>query len=166
MLRAEERNRTFPGLVVFGLIVLVWQLFLLVMAFFEPSLRYGIDRIEAPALDSERFLQTLEALTDAQINHRSSVAVLTNGEQFYEAELEAIQSQSINLEAYIFQRGEVASRFLEALTERARAGVRVNVTLDAIGSFSTTKLLPGLDRRRRTCPVLPPTQLEKPGSDQ
>ena len=127
------------GLVVFGLIVLVWQFFLLVMALFEPSLRYGIDRIEAPALDSERFLQTLEALTDAQINHRSSVTVLTNGEQFYQAELEAMQQarQSINLEAYIFQRGEVSSRFLQALTERARAGVKVNLTLDAIGSFST-----------------------------
>ena len=78
------------GLVVLGLIVLLWQFFLLVMALFEPSLRYAIDRIEAPALDSERFLQTLEALTDAQINHRSSVTVLTNGEQFYKAELEAI----------------------------------------------------------------------------
>jgi cardiolipin synthase len=129
------------GLVVLGLVVLVWQFFLLMMALFEPSLRYAIDRIESPALDSERFLQTLEALTDAQINHRSSVTVLTNGEQFYKAELEAIQQarQSINLEAYIFQRGEVSSRFLQALTERARAGVKVNITLDAIGSLSTRK---------------------------
>ena len=129
------------GLMVLGAIVLAWQLFLLIMAFFEPSLRYSIDRFEAPALDSERFLQTLEALTDAQINHHSSISVLTNGEKFYEAELEAIRQarQSINLEAYIFQPGEVASRFLAALAERARAGLRVNVTLDAIGSFATRK---------------------------
>lgn len=129
------------ALVIIGLIALAWQSFLLFMALFEPSLRYQIDRIEAPALDSERFLETLESLTDAQINHRCHVEVLTNGEQFYEAELEAIRlaQRSINLEAYIFERGEVASRFLHALTERARAGVKVNVTLDGIGSFSTRK---------------------------
>ena len=31
----------------------------------------------------------------------------------------------------------VARRFVEALTERARAGVQVNIVLDAIGSFAT-----------------------------
>ncbi len=129
------------GLVILGVIVLVWQSFLLIMAFFEPSLQYSIDRFEAPALDSDQFLQTLEALTDAQINHRSSISVLTNGEQFYEAELEAIRQarQSINLEAYIFQPGEVARRFVAALSERARTGLRVNLTLDAVGSFATRK---------------------------
>src|SRR4029453_5388046 len=44
---------------------------------------------------------------------------------------------SVNLEAYIFQKGEVTRRFLEALTERARAGVRVNLVLDAVGAFTT-----------------------------
>jgi cardiolipin synthase len=129
------------GLVVLGAIVLAWQLFLLLMALFEPSLQYSVDRFEAPALDSDRFLQTLEALTDAQINHRSSISVFTNGEEFYQAELDAIRQarQSINLEAYIFQPGDVAGRFLAALAERARAGLRVNVTLDAIGSFATRK---------------------------
>jgi cardiolipin synthase len=44
---------------------------------------------------------------------------------------------SVNLEAYIFQKGEVARKFIEALAERARAGVEVRMTLDAIGSFAT-----------------------------
>jgi cardiolipin synthase A/B len=129
------------GFFVFAWIVIGWQLFLLLMAFFEPALRYRIECFEAPEIDSEQFLKTLEALTDAQVNHRSSVTVLTNGEQFYEAELAAIAEakHSINLEAYIFQKGVVARRFLDALTERARAGVRVNLVLDALGSFGTTK---------------------------
>src|SRR5207253_4571133 len=58
---------------------------------------------------------------------------------FYEAELEAIKSakRSINLEAYIFQKDNIGKRYVEALAERARAGVKVNVIVDAIGSFAT-----------------------------
>jgi cardiolipin synthase len=65
--------------------------------------------------------------------------VLTNGEVFYEVELEAIRNarHNINIEAYIFQKGRVASRFIEALIERARAGVTVSLVIDAIGSFAT-----------------------------
>jgi cardiolipin synthase len=67
--------------------------------------------------------------------------VLTNGPCFYEAELTAIAQarSSINLEAYIFHRGEVAERYIHALAERARAGVRVRLTLDYIGSLSTPR---------------------------
>jgi cardiolipin synthase len=67
------------------------------------------------------------------------VEVLTNGEVFYEAELEAIRAarESVNIEAYIFQKGELTKRFVDALAERARAGVKVRLVLDAIGSFAT-----------------------------
>ncbi len=41
------------------------------------------------------------------------------------------------LEAYIFQKGEVATKFLDALTERARAGVKVRLVLDAVGCLCT-----------------------------
>ncbi len=125
---------------VVSMVVLGWQAFLLLMALFAPEMRYEIERFEAAPIDSERFLKTLEALTDAQVNHHTSLQVLTNGEEFYEAQLQAIRgaTRSINLEAYIFQRGQVAQKFLAALAERARAGVRVNLVLDAIGSFSTT----------------------------
>lgn len=55
---------------------------------------------------------------------KSRVAVLTNGRQFYEAEREAIRAarHSIHVEAYVFRPGHVAERFLDALTERAKAG--------------------------------------------
>ena len=125
---------------ILALVVIAWQGFLLCMALFAPAMRYQVERFEAPPIDSEKFLETLEAVTDAQINPHSALTVLTNGEEFYEAELQAIgaATRSVNLEAYIFQRGEVAHRFLTALAERARAGVKVNVILDAIGSFSTS----------------------------
>src|SRR6185312_13679965 len=126
---------------VVAVVVIAWQCFLLVMALFAPAIRYQVERFEAPPIDSDKFLQTLEALTDAQVNQHSRLTVLTNGEDFYEAELQAIRgaTRSVNLEAYIFHRGELAGRFLEALAERSRAGVKVNLVLDAIGSFSTSR---------------------------
>jgi cardiolipin synthase len=67
--------------------------------------------------------------------------VLANGEVYYEAELEAIRHarHSVNIEAYIFRKGRVARMVLDALSERARAGVEVNMVVDAVGSFTTWK---------------------------
>ena len=44
--------------------------------------------------------------------------------------------KTVNFEAYIFWSGEIAGRFRDALSERARAGVEVRVLLDAVGSGS------------------------------
>ena len=76
---------------------------------------------------------------DAQPHCGNRIEVLTNGGCFYEAELLAIRNatSTINLEAYIFQRGEIADRFVAALAERARAGIKVKLIIDYIGSFST-----------------------------
>lgn len=124
---------------VIAIIAIVAQSFLLFLALFEPGLDYKIDTQPDAPLDSEDFRRMLEALTDARLNERTQIEVFTNGENYYEAELKAIREarQTVNLEAYIFQRGQVADQFVAALTERVRAGVKVNLVLDAIGSFST-----------------------------
>jgi cardiolipin synthase len=124
-----------------AIIAICLQSFLLFLFFFEPGLRYRIASSAPQKLDSREFLCVLEALLDTRLYRSSAIEVLTNGEEFYSAELDAIRSaqRSINLEAYIFQRGEVTQRILEALTEKARAGVRVNLVLDAVGSFMTFK---------------------------
>ncbi len=90
-------------------------------------------------LNSGEFQRLMELLCDAHLHPKSRIEVLTNGEQFYEAELEAMRKakHSINLEAYIFQKGKVTRRFLEVLTDRAKAGVQVRLVLDAIGSFAS-----------------------------
>lgn len=112
---------------------------MLFLALFEPSLPYRMSAPPSHAPDTEEFLRTLAALTGSQVHRRCRVEVLSNGESYYAAELEAIAKaqHSVNLEAYIFKKGEVTRRFLAALAERARAGVQVNVVLDAVGSFAT-----------------------------
>ncbi len=96
---------------------------------------------EMPANESDRFLEVVEALSDAELNRTGDVEVLTNGPSFYPAELEAIRGakHSVNLEAYIFAKGEIARQYVQALTERATAGVRVNLVIDAFGSAGTGK---------------------------
>jgi cardiolipin synthase len=129
-------STTFLVLAIIAIAVLSFLLFL---SLFEPGLDYRIRTRPQAALDSEEFLCLLEAVTDAKANRRSRVEVLTNGAVYYEAELAAIRAaqRSVNLEAYIFQKGEVAGKFVEALTERARNGVEVRLTLDAVGSFAS-----------------------------
>lgn len=126
---------------IVAIIAIIVQSFLLFLALFEPGLDYKISTPSGAPLESNDFLRMFEALTDAKAHHHNRIEVLTNGEVYYEAELEAIRraEHSVNLEAYIFKKGEVTRRFSEALVERAQAGVRVNLVLDAIGSFTTWK---------------------------
>jgi cardiolipin synthase len=128
-------SATFVILAVIAFLVLGVLLFLVL---FEPGLTYKVDSPEIP-LESPAFLALLGLLADSQIHRKSRIEVLTDGGAFYEAELAAIRGakRSVNLEAYIFAKGEISRRFLGALAERARAGVKVNVVLDAIGSFKT-----------------------------
>jgi cardiolipin synthase len=124
---------------VISIIAIAFLALMLFLALFEPGLRYKIRTTPSVPLGSEDFRRVLGALADAEIRGNNRVEVLTNGEVFYEAELEAIRGarHSVNIEAYIFQKGKIARRFVEALTERARAGAQVNIVLDAIGSFAT-----------------------------
>jgi cardiolipin synthase len=125
-----------------GIVALVLVASSLLGGMFGPMPRYELtDRRDLPPNDSERFLQVLEALTDAQVNKTGTLEVLTNGPSFYPAALEAIRNatQSVNIEAYIFHKSEIADQYLSALAERARAGVKVNLVLDAFGSAGASK---------------------------
>lgn len=109
------------------------------IAFFHPGLEYRTGQRSLTPVDSPEFERLAGLVVDSKSDPGTHIEVLTDGPCFYEAELAAIRQAShyICLEAYIFQKGEIASRFIEALTERARAGVEVRIVLDAIGSFNT-----------------------------
>jgi len=113
----------------------------IIVALFSPGVHYRMEASPSIPLDSQNYERELEALCGGTIRPGNQIQVLTNGENFYAAELETLRQarQSINIEAYIFRRGEVAHRILEVLTERARAGVRVHLLIDALGSASTPK---------------------------
>jgi cardiolipin synthase len=130
------------SLVVLGGIALFLMTATVLAGMFGPMPSYEITHPEElPPNQSEEFLCLLESLADAKINRRGTFEVFTNGKNFYPAELEAIRNatRSVNLEAYIYQKSKIGGMYLEAMTERARAGVKVNVVLDAFGSIGTTR---------------------------
>jgi cardiolipin synthase len=118
---------------------IAFLLLMLGLAMFERGLPYTITKRPSVALGSEDFLRILASLVGAEVHRAVRIEVLTDGEVYYEGELLAIGAarHSVNLEAYIFEKGEVTRRFLAALVDRAQAGVKVNMVLDAVGSFAT-----------------------------
>ena len=66
----------------------------------------------------------------------NKVEALLNGERIFPAMLDAIKGakRSITFETYIYWSGSIGREFADALSERARAGVKVHVLLDWLGS--------------------------------
>lgn len=65
------------------------------------------------------------------------IQTLINGDQFFPAMLVAIRGakQTITLETYIWAPGKISDEFVEALSERARNGVKVHVLMDGMGTL-------------------------------
>ena len=86
--------------------------------------------------ESPAFRHVIQSTCQTTMHDGNEVEILTNGAAFYPAMHAAIAGaqQSIVLEAYILSPGLVAAPLIDALVERARAGVSVRIVLDAIGS--------------------------------
>jgi cardiolipin synthase len=93
------------------------------------------------AVGQPTFVRTLEAHADAELVRGNRAQVLLNGDEIFPAMLEAIRgaTSTITFANFIYERGDVARETAEALAERARAGVGVNVLLDAVGSKNMPK---------------------------
>ena len=97
---------------------------------------FGYDLGADLEVDSPDFVRAAEALTGAPISEGNQAELLINGDQIFPAILETIRSaeHTLNLETYVYWRGEITGEVAAAICERARAGVRCNVILDALGS--------------------------------
>jgi cardiolipin synthase len=73
----------------------------------------------------------------------NSINLYTEGTATHQAMLEAIRSAEhhIHLETFILQPDETGRQVLEALTERARAGIQVRLLYDAMGSHNLERKL-------------------------
>lgn len=94
--------------------------------------------LPALRLGEPSFFPTLEAYAGAPIVGGNTVEILLNGEHIFPAVLAGIRSaqRTITYAQYYYADGPVARDIAEALAERCRAGVGVNVLLDAFGSLS------------------------------
>jgi cardiolipin synthase len=87
-------------------------------------------------VDSPQFRREIGNLLGPAIVEGNAVEDFQNGAEIFPAMLQAIRSArtSVDMETYIYWSGRIADEFVAALTERARAGVRVHVIADWVGS--------------------------------
>jgi cardiolipin synthase len=83
-----------------------------------------------------QFARSMGTLLGPSLLAGNRVRALCNGDEIFPAMLEAIRGarRTITFETYIYWSGEIGRTFADALAERARAGVKVHVLLDWVGS--------------------------------
>lgn len=79
----------------------------------------------------------------------NKVVLLQDGPATYRAMFAAMRAakDSINVESYIIEDGEIGQQFAELLLERQAHGVQVNLVYDSIGAIGTSKAF--FDRLRQ-----------------
>lgn len=84
----------------------------------------------------DRWRQTLEGILGIPATEGNQVDVLRNGDEIFPAMLEAIENatETVDFLTYVYWSGDIAERFAHTLSARAKAGVRVRILLDAMGS--------------------------------
>jgi cardiolipin synthase len=88
------------------------------------------------AADEPQFKRAMGALLGPPVTDGNQTQVLLNGDAIFAAMLEAIRHarRTITFETYIYWSETIGREFADALIERARAGVKVHVLLDWVGS--------------------------------
>ena len=84
-----------------------------------------------------QFRRSMGVLLGPPIIEGNKVETLLNGDQIFPAMLTAIRGaqKTITFETYIYWSETIGEEFSNALIERARAGVKVHVMLDFVGSM-------------------------------
>ena len=87
------------------------------------------------------FVRAMEAHTMSGLVEGNRVDVLLNGDEIFPAMLAAIRgaTTTITFANFIYEDGDIAREMAEALADRCRAGVGVNILLDAVGSGDIVK---------------------------
>ena len=111
--------------VILLLLLVIWS----IKRHRDPHLRVDCD----DPLD--KLLPTLCGLTHGELLEGNSVELFENG-AFFDVMLEEIRSakKTVHFEMFLWKEGELGRRTADALSERARAGLKVRVLLDATGT--------------------------------
>ena len=100
----------------------------------EKQIRYHLEHrfgVEDPA-----FVRTMSNVLGPPLLEGNEIKALQNGDQIFPPMLEAIRSaqKTITFETYIYWSGQIGQQFTDVLCERARAGVKVHVLMDWVGT--------------------------------
>jgi cardiolipin synthase len=107
----------------------------------EKRIQYRLERLYP--LDDPLFRHELGVMLGPPFLAGNRHELMRNGDEFFPAMLAAIRGarRSITFETYIYWSGDIGREFATALAERARAGVKVHVLLDWVGSAKMAREL-------------------------
>jgi cardiolipin synthase A/B len=115
---------TFVTIVVIFVIV-IWS----IRRHRDPNLKIECD------VGVAELMPSLAGLSLGSVVHGNAVEILENG-CFWDALVDRIEKakKSVHYETFLWEEGKLGKRMAKALAERAKAGVKVRVMLDAVGS--------------------------------
>lgn len=139
----KERSRKGKFFTVFLSVLVTLLLVALWMNFFpgEKNIKQDIPRLYS--VQDPQFRRVMGSLLVSNITYGNRVETLLNGDEIFPAMLKEIRGakKTITFETFIYWADPICREFAEALAERARAGVKVHVLVDSVGS---SKIDPGI----------------------
>jgi cardiolipin synthase len=121
---------------VLGLVVLSAVATVVAMNFFGSEKKITTRVEHEYDVDSPQFLRSMGVLLGPALVGGNRTQTLLNGDEIFPSMLQAIGAakRTINFETYIYWSGRVGKQFADALSERARKGVKVHILVDWVGS--------------------------------
>ena len=106
---------------------------------FTRPVHYKID--STFGVSDAQFTRAISDLLGQPIIPGNKITTYCNGDEIFPAMLQAIggAKKSVTFETYIYWAGHVGREFTDALSERARAGVKVEVLIDSFGGGKLSK---------------------------
>jgi cardiolipin synthase len=121
---------------IFLTIVLTLLAVLVYVNFAGPEKRVETDIAHLYSVDDPQFKRSMGLMLGPALVDGNAATELINGDQIFPSMLQAIRAakKTVLFETYIYWSGKIGDEFADALSERARAGVKVHVLLDWVGS--------------------------------
>ena len=128
------RRHPFVSILLAVLVTVLVTVILLNLSSGEKKIQHRIEPMYG--IGDEQFERSMGSLLGPPLVGGNVVIPLRNGDQIFPAMLAAIRSaqHTITFETYIYWSGQVGEEFASALAERARAGVKVHLLVDWVGS--------------------------------
>jgi cardiolipin synthase len=121
------------GLIVLGVLILVPLIYLYLRGTFRPKKNYSLI---GRAASDPHFLISLASMSDSLITKGSVLEFWSDIDAIQQARLDLISQAErlIQFETFKFGPGKRAEAFAEAICQKARAGVKVQVLVDSYGA--------------------------------
>lgn len=121
---------------ILATIAITLVLVLLYLNFAGPEKKVETEIEHLYPVEDPQFLRSMGLLMGPSILDGNRVTELINGDQIFPAMLQAIRgaTKTVLFETFIYWSGDIGKEMADALSERARAGLKVHVLLDWVGS--------------------------------